>query len=557
MRDESGRVLLMDFGLSQNLLAGSGWSGTPAYMAPEVAAGQAATAQSDLYSMGVLLRFLTTGLVAPSAPVPARLAGIVKRATETEARLRYASAAQMGAELAGLLEAKAEPEKRERKESKEKKDKEPATFWGNARKYGIAVIVLGFVFGPRLWTKLRETGASVVRPGYQDYLAANEALGRYDVPGNTGKAIGLYESAMKQEPTNALAEAGLARAYWRQYEDTNDAKWADEAGDASAKAMTMNPNLAPVQMTVGEIHVAQGKFDVGMQELEKAVELDPRSAEAHAALAEAYRQQERPEDAKKEFRQAMDLDDENWRWPYQLGAMQIEAGDFKGAEENLKAALEKTPENARVLYNLAIVYVQQDRLSEAQETLQKSIGLDTRTDPILLLGEVYVRQGDYRSAIATYKRAVKLRPDQYDAWGNLALAYRDSRGDAKAAAEAFGKAIGLAQEALKRTPEDPYVVSVLARYYANVQDAAHALPLMRKAILLAPKDPDVTERVAESYEDLGRRREALEFMGKALQLGYSAKYAKADPIWKALRSDPDAPPAIRETDSAQKNGGNK
>src|ERR1700743_114827 len=47
MRDESGRVLLMDFGLSQNLLAGSGWSGTPAYMAPEVAAGHAATVQSD------------------------------------------------------------------------------------------------------------------------------------------------------------------------------------------------------------------------------------------------------------------------------------------------------------------------------------------------------------------------------------------------------------------------------------------------------------------------------------------------------------------------------
>jgi serine/threonine protein kinase/Tfp pilus assembly protein PilF len=560
MRDESGRVLLMDFGLSQNLLTGSGWSGTPAYMAPEVVAGQAATVQSDLYAMGVLLRFLTTGSVAQSAVVPMRLAGIVKRATEADARLRYASAAQMGAELAGLLQTKPKPEpeleKRERKERREK-EKKPTDFWGYLRKYGIAIVVLAFIFGPRWWTKVKEAGVSTVRPGYQDYLSANDALGRYDKPGNTEKAIGLYEAALKQEPNDALAEAGLARAYWRKYEDTNEGKWADAATDASAKAMTMNANLAPVQMTAGLIHAAQGKFDVGMEELQKAIELDPRSADAHGTLANAYRKQGRTEDAKKEFQQAMDLDDENWRWPYLMGAMQIDTGDFKGAEESLKAALEKTPENARVLYNLGLVYLKEARLDEARDALQKSVKLDSRADPVMALGEVYVRQGDYPNAIATYKRAVKMTPDQYDTWGNLALAYRDSGEHPKEAADAFQKAIALAQEALKLTPGNSYDVSVLARYYASTHDAAHALPLMRKAIALDPKDPDVVERVAESYEDLGQRREALEFIAKALQLGYSANYAKADPAWKALRNDPDAPPAIRATDSTQKNGGNQ
>ena len=564
MRDESGRILLMDFGLSQNLLAGSGWSGTPAYMAPELTAGQAATVQSDLYAMGVLLRFIATGTVAPTAALPLRLAAVIKRATQPEPHLRYASAAQMGAELAGLLkDAPQEADKRDaretRKDRRERKEKqrEEQGFWGFAHKWVWVVIGLSFVFGQRWWHAIHEEGVSVVKPGYQDYLAANEALGRYDIPGNTDKAVDLYQSALKREPADALAEAGLARAYWRKYQDTSEAKWADSASGASAKAMTLNANLAPVQMTAGSIHVDQGKFDVGLEELQKAAQLDPRSADAHAALGVAYRQQGRVEDAKKEFQQAMDLDDENWRWPYLMGAMQIDTGDFKEADASLKRALDKTPENARVLFNLGLAYLKQDHLDEAQDALEKSVKLDPRADPIMALGLVYYRKNDFASAIATYKRAVETAPDQFDAWGNLAEAYTaDGKHEAEAA-EAFKKAAALAEEERKRQPEDAYTISVLGKYYASLHDQVRALPLLRKAIALTPKDPDVAERVAEAYEVMSMRKDAVEFITKALQLGYSANYAKADPALKSLRSDPDAPPAIRETGSVQKNGGNQ
>ncbi|MGA2252208.1 protein kinase domain-containing protein [Terracidiphilus sp.] len=557
MRDASGRVLLMDFGLSQNLLSGTGWSGTPAYMAPEVAAGNAATAQSDLYSMGMLLRFLTTGSVAPVAVVPARLAGIIKRATEPEARLRYASAAQMGAELAAVLQVKPEPEKQEQKERKEKKEKQPTTFWGYVRKYGIAAIVLAFVFGPPWWKKIHNASVAAVHPGYQDYLDANEALERDDIPRNTEKAIDLYLAALKQEPKDALAQAGLARAYWEQYEDTSEGKWADEANQASAKAMTMNPNLALVQKTAGAIHVAQGKFDVGMQELEKAKGLDPRSADVHAALAEAYRQQGRIEDAKKEFQQAMDLDDENWRWPYLLGAMQIDTGDFKDAEQSLKTALEKTPENARVLYDLGLVYLKRDQLDEARNALQKSATLDARADTMMALGYVSFRQKDYEAAIAAYKQLVDTTSARFDVWGDLAEAYAaDGKHNAEAA-ETYKKAAELAGEQIKRTPDRAYVVSSLGKYYASLQDRERAVPLLRKSIALAPNDPDVVERVAEAYEVLGVRKNALEFLEKALQLGYSVDYAKSSPTFQSLRNDPNAPPAIRNTNSEQKDGGDR
>jgi serine/threonine-protein kinase len=63
MRDDTGRVVLMDFGTGRELDvdAPAEFAGTPLYLAPEVLAGAPASRQSDLYSVGVLLYHLVTG----------------------------------------------------------------------------------------------------------------------------------------------------------------------------------------------------------------------------------------------------------------------------------------------------------------------------------------------------------------------------------------------------------------------------------------------------------------------------------------------------------------
>ncbi|MBX3158188.1 MAG: serine/threonine protein kinase, partial [Deltaproteobacteria bacterium] len=73
-----GRLLLADFGVARletedSLVTRTGsLLGTPAYMSPEQASGDTATAKSDLYSLGATLYQLSTGLL-PYSGSPARV----------------------------------------------------------------------------------------------------------------------------------------------------------------------------------------------------------------------------------------------------------------------------------------------------------------------------------------------------------------------------------------------------------------------------------------------------------------------------------------------------
>jgi hypothetical protein len=83
--DRKGRVILTDFGIakmvsSAKFTASGSLLGTPAYMAPEQGLGQPGDHRADIYSLGVMLYQLTTGVLPYEADTP--VAVILKHVNE-------------------------------------------------------------------------------------------------------------------------------------------------------------------------------------------------------------------------------------------------------------------------------------------------------------------------------------------------------------------------------------------------------------------------------------------------------------------------------------------
>jgi tRNA A-37 threonylcarbamoyl transferase component Bud32 len=128
-----GRLLLADFGVARletedSLITRTGAVlGTPAYMSPEQAAGDTATARSDLYSLGATLYQLATGAlpftgtqakvlaqVAGGSVVPAvkrraevgpELSGVIDRLMSVDPDARPARASEVATELRAIATA--------------------------------------------------------------------------------------------------------------------------------------------------------------------------------------------------------------------------------------------------------------------------------------------------------------------------------------------------------------------------------------------------------------------------------------------------------------------
>src|SRR5437773_3294573 len=127
MRDKSGRILVMDFGLARTL-EGDGMTqtgalvGTMDYMSPEQALGKELDQRSDLFALGLIFYELLTGKMpykadsvvasllkrtqeravpvsSHDAAIPRPLSNIVGKCLEPDVKLRYQNSAEILADL--------------------------------------------------------------------------------------------------------------------------------------------------------------------------------------------------------------------------------------------------------------------------------------------------------------------------------------------------------------------------------------------------------------------------------------------------------------------------
>ena len=126
---------------------------------------------------------------------------------------------------------------------------------------------------------------------------------------------------------------------------------------------------------------------------------------------------------------------------YKQGVEAADAGDLDEAHKQLKVSVAESDRNALAWMELGIIEYERDNLFEAAYAFHRASILEpTRYEPHYNMGIILESVGRYQKAIAAYKRALKLAPDQIEVMENLARCYIRTDTDLDEAQTLIGKA---------------------------------------------------------------------------------------------------------------------
>lgn len=371
---------------------------------------------------------------------------------------------------------------------------------------------------------------------YQYYVRARGYLQDYQNPQSLERAIALFKVATDSDPSFALAYAGLGEAYWWKYEDTKDPQWVQSATDACARASKLNPELSPLQSTLGLIYQGTGKQEEAVKSFQKALLLDPTNNTASGGLAKSYQALGQFDRAEAAYSQAINLRPDYWGGYYDLGMYYYRRGQLDQAAAQMQKVISLVPGNSRAYSDLGGIYYLLDRHDDARAMFQKSIQIQPNYRAYSNLGTMDFFDQKYADAAAESEQALKFNDRDPRVWRNLAWSYYWG-GHRDKAIPAFKRAAQLLEQQLALNPKNGATLIALADCDSMIGESARAASLLKSGLAISD-DSESAFRGAEIYEKLGKRDLALEWTRTAIKRGYLISEIEKDPSLSDLRKDP-------------------
>ncbi len=187
-----------------------------------------------------------------------------------------------------------------------------------------------------------------------------------------------------------------------QLESTGD---YDGAMRFYSKAVELEPNNIEALTGIGNIYLAVGIWDAGLNTFRQVRALNPRGAESAAGLAVALLLNDRPGETRQILNQQMAMTGPSLELQNLLGLAEDLKGNHGPAQKAYSAALELSPGDGEVLTNLALSFALMGEYERAEAILQRRAGT---TDAIPLAAQnlalVYALRGQIARALETARR---------------------------------------------------------------------------------------------------------------------------------------------------------
>lgn len=227
-----------------------------------------------------------------------------------------------------------------------------------------------------------------------------------------------------------------------------------------------------------------GKYSEAETVLRGAIETDPATADAHFLLGFVYFREQKPKESLAEFTAGA-----RFRRPAAddfriIASDYVLLGDYPDAEKWFSEVTTEKPGNPVDWYSL---------------------------------GRTQYNENHFEAAIASFERALTLRPHYIEAENNLGLAWQGLNNSDRAMA-AFRSAIDWQRE----DPKDAQPYLNMGVSLADQNHADEALLYLKVAAKLAPKNPKIHEELGRAYEAESKLTQAQHELDTAASLAPNA-----------------------------------